>query len=75
MIDCFVRSGTLKWKNNLKNVLKHAGTENKNCTFLLHESHLEMDCILQDVDSVLSTGEVPILYAADEIQDILEVIK
>nr|XP_024216642.1 dynein heavy chain 7, axonemal-like [Halyomorpha halys] len=66
---------SLQWRKNLKNVLKYAGTENKNCTFLLHESHLEMDYVLQDVDSVLSTGEVPILYAADEIQDILEMVR
>ena len=63
----------MKWRTILKNVVKNAGANNKNCALLLHESELNINHILQDIDSVLNTGEVPMLYAADEIQDILQV--
>jgi dynein heavy chain len=40
---------------------------------LFAEGQIEEEVFLQDIDSLLNSGEVPNLYAVDEQQEILEV--
>lgn len=41
--------------------------------FLLTDTQIKEEAFLEDVDSVLNTGEVPNLFAMDEKQEIMEV--
>lgn len=41
--------------------------------FLLTDAQIKDEGFLEDVDSVLNTGEVPNLFAMDEKQEIMEV--
>lgn len=41
--------------------------------FLLTDAQIKEEAFLEDVDSVLNTGEVPNLFAVDEKQEIMEV--
>ena len=41
--------------------------------FLLTDAQIKEEAFLEDVDSVLNTGEVPNLFPPDEKQDIIEV--
>jgi hypothetical protein len=66
-------TGVTEWRDDLKKVLKEAGGYGKETTFLFSEGQIKEEVFLQDIDSLLNSGEVPNLYAVDEQQEILEV--
>nr|CAD7446891.1 unnamed protein product [Timema bartmani] len=67
--------GEHEWRDDLKRVLKLSGGEGKNATFLLTETQIKEEVFLQDVDSLLNSGEVPNLFPIDEQQEILEIVR
>nr|CAD7589258.1 unnamed protein product [Timema genevievae] len=68
-------AGEHEWRDDLKRVLKLSGGEGKNATFLLTETQIKEEVFLQDVDSLLNSGEVPNLFPIDEQQEILEIVR
>lgn len=54
-------------------LLKDAGVKGQKTVFLLTDAQIKDEAFLEDVDSVLNTGEVPNLFAIDEKQEIMEV--
>ncbi|XP_063227776.1 dynein axonemal heavy chain 12 isoform X3 [Bacillus rossius redtenbacheri] len=67
--------GANDWRDDLKKVLKQSGGENRNTTFLLTENQLREELFLQNVDSLLNSGEVPNLFAIDEQQEIFDMVR
>lgn len=57
----------------LQMLLKNAGVKGQKTVFLLTDAQIKDEAFLEDVDSVLNTGEVPNLFAIDEKQEIMEV--
>lgn len=57
----------------LQFLLKSAGVKGQKTVFLLTDSQIKEEAFLEDVDSVLNTGEVPNLFATDEKAEIMEV--
>ncbi|RXM97062.1 Dynein heavy chain 12, axonemal [Acipenser ruthenus] len=49
-----------------------AGVKGQKTVFLITDTQIKEEAFLEDVDSVLSTGEVPNLFAVDEKQEIME---
>jgi len=45
----------------------------KTTVFLITDSQIKEESFLEDIDSLLNTGEVPNLFAADEKAEIMEV--
>ena len=41
--------------------------------FLIMDTQTKEEAFLEDIDSVLNTGEVPNIFAADEKQEVMEV--
>jgi dynein heavy chain len=58
----------------LQSCLRSAGAANNPTTFLITDSQIKEEAFLEDVDSLLNTGEVPNLFAPDEKAEIMEVI-
>ena len=56
------------WKNDLKKVLKRAGADGKKIVFLFTDLQIKDESFLEDVSMILTTGEVPNLFAADRVQ-------
>jgi len=54
-------------------LLKNAGVKGQKTVFLITDAQIKDEAFLEDVDSVLNTGEVPNLFAVDEKQEIMEV--
>ncbi len=50
------------------------GAQNKPTVFLLIDSQIKSERFLEDIDSLLNTGEVPNLFAADEHGEIMEAV-
>lgn len=54
-------------------LLKNTGIKGQKTVFLLTDAQIKDEAFLEDVDSVLNTGEVPNLFTIDEKQEITEV--
>ncbi|XP_075239189.1 dynein axonemal heavy chain 7-like isoform X2 [Convolutriloba macropyga] len=67
--------GMVEWRDDLKVVLKSAGAQGKHTVFLITDAQIKMESFLEDVDNLLNTGEVPNLFAPDERQEILELVR
>lgn len=60
--------------NFLQTLLRSAGCQMKPTVFLLTDTQIKEESFLEDVDSLLNTGEVPNLFAVDEKAELNEVI-
>ncbi|CAJ1084997.1 dynein heavy chain 12%2C axonemal [Xyrichtys novacula] len=67
--------GMTEWRDDLKMLLKNAGVKGQKTVFLLTDAQIKDEAFLEDVDSVLNTGEVPNLFAVDEKQEIMETVR
>uniref|UniRef100_A0AAV2LX57 Dynein heavy chain n=1 Tax=Knipowitschia caucasica TaxID=637954 RepID=A0AAV2LX57_KNICA len=67
--------GMTEWRDDLKMLMKSAGVKGQKTVFLLTDAQIKDEAFLEDVDSVLNTGEVPNLFAVDEKQEIMEAIR
>ncbi|XP_068166194.1 dynein axonemal heavy chain 12-like [Antennarius striatus] len=67
--------GMAEWRDDLKMLLKNAGVKGQKMVFLLTDTQIKEEAFLEDVDSILNTGEVPNLFAADEKQEIMETLR
>jgi dynein heavy chain len=64
--------GKNEWHDNLKEILMLAGAENKPTVFLFSDTQIVMESFLEDINNVLNSGEVPNLYAPDELDQIFQ---
>ena len=55
-----------------QNLLKNAGS-GKVMVFLITDTQIKEESFLEDIDSLLNSGEVPNIFAADEKSEIMEV--
>uniref|UniRef100_G1KED4 Dynein axonemal heavy chain 12 n=1 Tax=Anolis carolinensis TaxID=28377 RepID=G1KED4_ANOCA len=63
--------GMNEWREDVK-VSMSAGVKGLKTVFLITDTQIKDEGFLEDVDSVLNTGEVPNLFAADEKQEVME---
>ncbi|XP_075305326.1 dynein axonemal heavy chain 3 [Odontesthes bonariensis] len=60
------------WRDDLKRIMLKAGIEGKSLVFLFNDSQIKVEAMLEDIDMLLNTGDVPNMFAADERADIIE---
>jgi dynein heavy chain, axonemal len=53
-------------QEDLKAVLKAAGTGERPVTFLFSDTQIKSESFVEDLSNMLSSGEVPNLFASDE---------
>ncbi|CAF1455240.1 unnamed protein product [Rotaria magnacalcarata] len=66
--------GVYEFREDCKKVMKMSGAQNKPTVFLLTDSQIKDERFLEDIDSLLNTGEVPNLFPADERGEIMEAV-
>jgi dynein heavy chain len=64
--------GVTEWRDDLKRILKEAGTGAAPVTFLFADTQIKWEGMLEDINGILNSGEVPGLFPADEKADICE---
>uniref|UniRef100_A0A803YPJ9 Dynein axonemal heavy chain 12 n=1 Tax=Meleagris gallopavo TaxID=9103 RepID=A0A803YPJ9_MELGA len=65
--------GTNEWREDLKVSINNLfGLKT---VFIITDAQIKEESFLEDIDSLLNTGEVPNLFAADEKQEIIEGIR
>ncbi|KAL8592235.1 hypothetical protein ACOMHN_030910 [Nucella lapillus] len=67
--------GKPEWRDDLKAILKSAGALNQPTSFLITDTQIKEESFLEDIDSLLNTGEVPNLFASDEKAEIMEMVR
>ncbi|XP_073448349.1 dynein axonemal heavy chain 12 [Aquarana catesbeiana] len=67
--------GMNEWREDLKGLLRNVGVKGQKTIFLITDTQIKTEAFLEDVDSLLNTGEVPNLFAVDEKQEIMEGVR
>jgi len=62
--------GKAEWREDVKNCLLSAGVKNKQTTFLFSDTQIVMESMLEDINGILNSGDIPNLYAAEDIDAI-----
>ncbi|KAM6407469.1 LOW QUALITY PROTEIN: dynein axonemal heavy chain 3 [Rhynochetos jubatus] len=63
--------GISEWKD-VKRVMLRAGVGNKNVSFLLCDKQIKDEAFVEGINMLLSTGDVPNIFATDEKAEIVE---
>jgi len=67
--------GMNEWHDNLKDILMTAGAKNQPTTFLFSDTQIVTETFLEDINNILNSGEVPNLYASDELEKIVGMVR
>ena len=67
--------GPNEFHENLKEVLTTAGAEAKPTVFMMSDTQVIHESFLEDVNNILNSGEVPNLFAVDEMEKILGMVR
>ena len=65
----------LEFREDLKELFKLTGVANKPTVFLFDETQIVVETFLEDINNVLTSGEVPNLFAKDEIGGLCEDVR
>jgi dynein heavy chain len=64
-----------EFRDDIKKMKWKAGIENTPLVFIFSDNDVVNELFLEDVNNLLSAGEVPNIYTSDELRDIREAIK
>ncbi|XP_054991966.1 LOW QUALITY PROTEIN: dynein axonemal heavy chain 12 [Sorex araneus] len=67
--------GMNEWREDLKTLLRNVGMKGQKSVFLITDTQIKEEAFLEDIDSVLNTGEIPNIFAADEKQEVMEGVR
>lgn len=59
--------GKNEWREDLKKCLKCAGIENNPIVFLFTDTQIVKEFFMEDINGILNSGDVPNIYASDEL--------
>jgi len=62
--------GINEWQEDLRNVFKDLGIENKQTVFFLSDKDIKNEIFFEDIDSILNVGELNNLFNTDDLEDI-----
>lgn len=61
------------WREDVKKVLLQCGDENKPTTFLFTDTQIINEQMLEDINGILNSADVPNLYKKEDFEKIMEV--
>ena len=67
--------GKNEWRDDIKAILKNAGGKGNHTVFLFTDSQIKDESFVEDINTLLNSGEVPNLYAPDEKAEIMELVR
>mmetsp|Transcript_14531 Transcript_14531/g.44899 ORF Transcript_14531/g.44899 Transcript_14531/m.44899 type:complete len:1962 (-) Transcript_14531:344-6229(-) len=65
----------VEWHDDMKRLFEEAGTSNKPITFLFNDTQIKEQAFLEDINNILSSGEIPNLYSKDELPAIYDGVR
>ena len=70
MIEVTKTYRLVDFREDLKRLYRLAGVQNEATTFLFNDTQVVDEAMLEDVNNVLTSGVVPNLFAADELEEV-----
>lgn len=64
--------GVTEWREDMKKLLLQAGLDGKPIVFLFADSQAKEEAFIEDINSLLNTGDLPNLFQSEEKATILE---
>ncbi|XP_040202767.1 dynein heavy chain 2, axonemal [Rana temporaria] len=64
-----------EFREDIKKLYRLAGVDGRPSVFLLTDTQITEEAFLEDVNNILSSGEVPNLYKADEFEEIRSILQ
>ncbi|XP_078046876.1 dynein axonemal heavy chain 7-like [Augochlora pura] len=64
--------GAHEWRDDLKDILRKSAFSELHSVFLFMDTQVREETFLEDISNLLNSGEVPNIFAADELTDICE---
>ena len=62
-----------EFREDLRNLYFQAGVENKPTVFLFNDTQVVEESFLEDINNILSSGEVPNLYKPEEFEEVVTI--
>jgi len=63
------------WREDLKRILMQAGVKDKQTTFLFSDVQIINERMVEDINNILNAGDVPNLYANEDLEAISTVCR
>ncbi|TNM97969.1 hypothetical protein fugu_014215 [Takifugu bimaculatus] len=60
------------WREDLKTLMTKSGVEGKSMVFLFTDSQIKDEAMVEDINMLLNTGDVPNIFPADERGEVIE---
>jgi dynein heavy chain len=67
--------GQTEWRDDLKLILREAGSGDKPVVFLFSDTQIKSEAYVEDINNMLNSGEVPNIFANDEKVAICEAVR
>ncbi|KAH8085006.1 dynein light chain binding protein [Aureococcus anophagefferens] len=67
--------GMVEWREDLKTVLKEAGSGERPVVFLFSDTQINREAFVEDINNMLNSGEVPNIFPNDEKVAICEAVR
>lgn len=64
--------GRYEWFEDVKNILRKASASDLHVTFLFCDSQIKEESMVEDINNLLNSGEVPNIFQSDEKADLCE---
>ena len=64
-----------QWKQDLIKIMSRAGADCKDVVLMLSESHLKFSFILEDINNILNTADVPNLFQEEDFMPLLDKVR
>ena len=65
----------MEFHEDIKALYRQAGAQNKPSVFLFDDTQIVLETFLEDVNNILTSGEVPNLFTKDEISGLCEDVR
>ena len=65
----------MEFREDLKTLFRQAGVADKPTVFLFDETQIVVETFLEDINNVLTSGEVPNLFTKDELSGVCEDVR
>ncbi|XP_014239722.1 dynein heavy chain 1, axonemal-like isoform X2 [Cimex lectularius] len=62
--------GVAEWRDDLKKMMYYSGVNNRETVFLFSDSQIIHESFLEDINSMLNTGDVPNIYLPEDLDKI-----
>lgn len=64
-----------EFREDLKTLMRETGQKGQNTAFIFTDSSIKEESFLEDVNNILNTGEVPNIFAPDEKQEVVDMMR